>query len=534
MNKYVFPFLLLLQVVALNAQQLVLNGGHEWYTGKTGNGTYPPDTCRRELLTVGTIVPAFNLPNPPGIAAVCASPDHLCKDPFQGKAHGGLFFYPKIEIPQYQLCAPTIPGKKYFVSYQIKLEPGSYYAVDQVSTFFGQWGTECKTASAVVNPKHTTAKGDFLINESKYEKVSFEFVADSAYTAVMIGNFLTKSNPKGSDVKVVNAANPSKLAYYLLDEISVKPEVTIHGDTVVCSGGAIQIWLENNTSCNKSIVWKEKGKEAKLGLTDTLKLDLMETKTFLAIIQDDTLERTVKVINNGPLSLGPDTSYCDREVILLDAGVLPGASYKWQDGSSLSTFKVTKNGVYAVEMTIGGCISSDTVQVFLGNIALELGPDTLVCGKKNLLLNPKLAGNLGYFWQDSSKNSSFTAVQSGLYKVTVTSGKCTAIDSIQVEFAQADLDSAFKAPNVFSPNGDQVNDQFELIINTKVYQYELIVFDRFGNVVFRTNDHKAFWDGRVNNEFAPAEVYTWVCQLEVDACGKRSKATKKGEVLVLR
>ena len=66
--------------------------------------------------------------------------------------------------------------------------------------------------------------------------------------------------------------------------------------------------------------------------------------------------------NNGSISLGADRNVCPGQVLALSPGTF--ASYKWQDGSTASTFNVTTAGTYWVEVRDAqGCTASDTVHI---------------------------------------------------------------------------------------------------------------------------------------------------------------------------
>jgi hypothetical protein len=64
-----------------------------------------------------------------------------------------------------------------------------------------------------------------------------------------------------------------------------------------------------------------------------------------------------------------------------------GSSYTWQNNSSLSTFAVTKTGIYSVTADLNGCKKSDTISVIFKNKPLfTLGNDLVLCmGQEHLL-----------------------------------------------------------------------------------------------------------------------------------------------------
>jgi gliding motility-associated-like protein len=72
----------------------------------------------------------------------------------------------------------------------------------------------------------------------------------------------------------------------------------------------------------------------------------------------------------------------------------------------------------------------------------------------------------------------------------------------------------FFIPNAFTPNGDGVNDYF-YGQGIGIIKYELLIFDRWGNEIFKANDLNEKWDGRANggSEIAQQDVYVWKVRL---------------------
>tara|TARA_Y100000589_G_scaffold74563_1_gene67986 strand:+ start:21328 stop:24078 length:2751 start_codon:yes stop_codon:yes gene_type:complete len=66
------------------------------------------------------------------------------------------------------------------------------------------------------------------------------------------------------------------------------------------------------------------------------------------------------------------------------------------------------------------------------------------------------------------------------------------------------------SPNAFSPNGDGVNDLFAPILTDIDYEtYEINIFNRWGDIVFKTNNYDESWDGTFKGEDLPQAVYTY-------------------------
>jgi len=90
-------------------------------------------------------------------------------------------------------------------------------------------------------------------------------------------------------------------------------------------------------------------------------------------------------------------------------------------------------------------------------------------------------------------------------------------------------------PNVFSPNGDGINDYFEVYGGADIRMIKsFTIFDRWGAPVYNARDHsfrerEAKWDGTILSQPAKAGVYIYVIQLEfLDG----QLETRTGEVFV--
>ena len=79
------------------------------------------------------------------------------------------------------------------------------------------------------------------------------------------------------------------------------------------------------------------------------------------------------------VNLGPDSSLCENETILIHAGN-PGSVYQWQNSFPQETFFVTNPGTYWVEVTnVFGCRSRDTIEIDYNFLPPDLGPDLDIC-----------------------------------------------------------------------------------------------------------------------------------------------------------
>ena len=99
---------------------------------------------------------------------------------------------------------------------------------------------------------------------------------------------------------------------------------------------------------------------------------------------------------------------------------------------------------------------------------------------------------------------------------------------------------AIRFPNVFTPNGDAINERFLPIEIEQVASLEIEIYSRWGNLVYRSNNLEDFavngWDGTVENTggLAPDGVYYYVCRFTAESIGPASEQTASGFVHLIR
>ena len=167
-----------------------------------------------------------------------------------------------------------------------------------------------------------------------------------------------------------------------------------------------------------------------------------------------------------------------------------------------------------------GCIW-DTVAVIPEptEVTVSLGPDQTIRFGESIALNAtSSAAIIEYNWfdADSCTSCSSIVVQPGStteYTVEVVDmNGCLASDQIIVTVVSS---KEIYVPNVFSPNGDQVNDVFFIADNSRIKEINLLeIYDRWGNVVFRKTDFTPGsmsdgWDGTRNQQVMNPGVFTW-------------------------
>ena len=81
-------------------------------------------------------------------------------------------------------------------------------------------------------------------------------------------------------------------------------------------------------------------------------------------------------------------------------------------------------------------------------------------------------------------------------------------------------------PNVFTPNGDGKNDEFRVLYRS-IKEYHIWVYNRWGKLVYESQDPAKGWDGTINNHPAAEGAYFYVIRaLGTDAAANAEYRTK--------
>lgn len=122
--------------------------------------------------------------------------------------------------------------------------------------------------------------------------------------------------------------------------------------------------------------------------------------------------------------------------------------------------------------------------------------------------------------------------KSGTYSDTLiaTTG-CDSIiqTTLKVGVCGEDVCGPF-IPSAFTPNGDGHNDEFGAVIHCPLSQFTLVVFNRWGQKVFESNNPSARWNGQLNGALQPSSVFVWQCSYMRNGIFR----TKKGTVTLIQ
>jgi gliding motility-associated-like protein len=261
-------------------------------------------------------------------------------------------------------------------------------------------------------------------------------------------------------------------------------------------------------------------------------------------------------------AVGPYTIQCGSTVTTIEAGTTPSTNitYLWSGPkdatlSTLTGYSTTVNmpGNYFVTITntVTGCIAFNTVSVVNGTIDASFNPNpssgfapmSVSFSNNSTYGNP---ANLNYYWvfgngstitttanASSPLPGTFTTYYApGTYTVVMIMQNGTCIDTAY-RIIKVDILSDMEVPNVFTPNGDGVNDYF-ILHTSNLTEIECTIIDRWGVEMYKVTTDKGNiqWDGKNKaGKEAPTGTYFYI----IKAKGLDGKEyEEKGYLTLLR
>lgn len=136
--------------------------------------------------------------------------------------------------------------------------------------------------------------------------------------------------------------------------------------------------------------------------------------------------------------------------------------------------------------------------------------DQIVC--KNFVFNVDASAPSAdkYLWSTGNQKPVQTITRADSYSVLATNSCSSDQKAFKVTYKTCDCN--IYIPNAFTPNYDGLNDIFRPAIKCYPKDYSFIIYNRFGQIVYRTSEINKGWDGRINSYDASTGAYIWLVQ----------------------
>ena len=358
----------------------------------------------------------------------------------------------------------------------------------------------------------------------------------------------------------------------VVDEIEVQiapsPDIATSGDTTVCASSNIDLTVTGDSTDIAYNWYDDPDLIDIIGTGDQISVTPAVSTTYYVIGTNDagcsTLDSVQVSINAVNAMITPDAVLCapvtsfELMVSNLDTnGVL---SIEWFPDSAIITDPAVgplvtvdpniTDTFTAVVTNQFGCTDTLTTTVTVLDLGAQLeisaNPDTIIVGESSDVIvlgcdecDYEWVGPANTFDPSDGPSITVTPPDPGVYvyEAFVTdSNECLAILSQEVVVIAEPVEicdpNNYFIPNMFTPNDDGSNDIFRLRSRlADLIEMELIVYNRWGEEVFRTKDINIGWDGTFKGDRLPPDVYGYYLKV---VCPGDDQVELQGNVTLIR
>jgi gliding motility-associated-like protein len=250
----------------------------------------------------------------------------------------------------------------------------------------------------------------------------------------------------------------------------------------------------------------------------------------------------IPVVNTVSLQIMADTAVCTGSFFTLKA-FTNATDIKWTPSAGLSNantattqLTVSQSQEYAATVVLGTCTESKKVMVYaVAPPVVSAGPNKTILQGDKISLDASATGAITYLWTppqglsaSNILNPEASPAVTTVYTLSAfNSHGCSASRDVEVVV----LPDCIKVMEAFTPNGDGTNDVWKIMNGSCINKAKVIVYNRYGSIIFQSNDYRNDWNGTYNGKPVPDGTYYYNMEYEL-INGK--KVLTKGNVTILR
>lgn len=319
-------------------------------------------------------------------------------------------------------------------------------------------------------------------------------------------------------------------------EIFPLPSVTAGLDTAICAGE--NIILKGNGALSYS--WSSNVVDGTSFIPVTTQTYMVTGTDVNGCVNSSQIKVTVNPLPNADFSADKLTGCDNLEVTFSNQSGVTNASCAWDFGDGTTSSNCDNvphtyagNGMYSVNLVIqstDGCSATVSKNNYIEILpspvaAFEANPTVTTLDATTIAFTNQSENATAYDWNfgDYSLNVStanpshtFPSTEAGNYDVTLTAYNaigCSSSATITIVITDPKIE--YGIPNVFTPNNDHFNDEFVLINPKNIKELEIVILNRWGDVVFKSSDVDFKWNGKNNNSGAECTSGTYFYTLEM-------------------
>lgn len=227
------------------------------------------------------------------------------------------------------------------------------------------------------------------------------------------------------------AVTISNVCFSTEDEVSVivedsNPVINLPPDQSLCPG---QVLILDGSGVAGNYLWQDGS------ISDSFTITQSGTYALTITDQCGSGSDSISVFYLAPLAppdLGPDTTICFGQQILLYAGVT-GVSYRWQDMSTSDSLLVLSPGLCTLHISDMCSAADDSLELFMDYSlpSFQLPVSLPLCATDTIQLSAGISSGI-FLWNDGTSAPELTVFNPGIYMLSVTNACGTNSDTINI------------------------------------------------------------------------------------------------------
>lgn len=326
-------------------------------------------------------------------------------------------------------------------------------------------------------------------------------------------------------------------------KVVAKPTTNASGNSPVCEGQSAILSATGGVNYD----WTGPGGFTGSGATVTINdVQLSQQGKYYVTVTSEygcrAIDSVLVDINPSPVASTSFSSVniCSGNSVALQAA--GGGTYEWQPSTALTATDISNpvaspvnTLTYSVVVTNSfNCNDTASVSVAITEPPhADAGPDLSMIENEPVQLQGNATGNnISYAWISSPYISNELLLNPSvnppvdtkfILRVNSLNGCGTDYDTTTVHvYKQVFI------PNAFTPNGDNINDTWYIPALNAFREFDLYVYNRFGEVVYHLKNENKRWDGKFKGKDLPVGAYTYAIYT------KRYYKPFNGTVLIIR
>jgi gliding motility-associated-like protein len=195
----------------------------------------------------------------------------------------------------------------------------------------------------------------------------------------------------------------------------------------------------------------------------------------------------------------------------------------------------TASASYTFTPNAGTCATTQILNTtVVDSFQVDAGADALICSGQKVQLSASATAAVSFAWNTDSRGSviEVSPIENSVYVLTGSIGACIASDSVQITLKDSIAPTLF-IPNAFTPNEDNINDEFK-VFGEGIVEFDGNIFDRWGELIFHWDNIEGGWDGkRAAKDLVMSEVYVYSIRVK-NECRADFENVRIGSVTVIK